>query len=302
MTKLVFFGSPQFSVGFLEDLIKYYDICLVVTGPDSAQAHQDNRQTAVKKFALKHSLNVISPERLDNDVVKQIRSTGANIGVVVAYGKILPESLIKSFTLGLINVHGSILPKYRGASPIETAILDGEAVTGPTIMLVEPALDSGPILASASFELSGLNQNQAFQQMASVGRPLLIESLSKYLAGGLKPTKQDDVAASFTTKHKKSDGLLNFRSSATQLERQIRAFSSWPTSYFDYHGTRLTIIEAEAVELNNNISVGQMFVTSRNLYLKCKSGVLLVKQILPAGKKQISGRDFANSHPEITRL
>lgn len=300
-SKLVFFGSPDFSVGFLKVLLLEYDIVLVVSAPDRPNAHARHRQSAVKEYALKHGLTVLSPDKLAPVTVKKIASYKADLGVVVAYGKILPDKLIDSFPRGMVNVHGSILPKFRGASPIEAAILAGEKQTGPTIMMIEPELDAGPILAQASFDLKGLNQAQVYGKMVEVGCPLLIDALSDYLNKDLKPQPQDDAAATYTKKISKGEGWLDTGRPAQNLARQVLAFSSWPTSYFEYNGKVITVLEAESAK-DYQQEQGSLFCTDGKLFLASMNSSLQIKRLKPAGKSASTDKDFINSHPEIKRI
>lgn len=299
--KLVFFGSPEFSLDFLSALLPEYDVVLVVTAPDRPNAHAADRQSAVKQFAAEQGLTVLAPGKFDMSTVERITSFDAALAVVVAYGKILPAELINSFPRGMINVHGSILPKYRGASPIEAAILAGEKQTGPTIMLIEPSLDAGPILAQTSFELTGLDQAQAYQKMAAAGCPLLLQTLDGYLGGHLKPQPQDSSEATYTTKINKADGHLDTSRPAQVLALQVLAFRAWPTSYFEYDGKPITVLEAAASK-DYHQPAGSWFCFGGKLFLACHDSSLQVKKLKLAGKSVSTGQDFINSHSEINRI
>ncbi|MDP4038946.1 MAG: methionyl-tRNA formyltransferase [bacterium] len=296
-TKVVFFGTGNLSLESLKTIENDYEIVGVVTKADSLSPSGQKQVPPVKKYALSKGYRVFQPEKLveiNNDLIK----LNAEVGVLVAYGKIIPQSTIDIFPKGIVNVHGSILPKYRGASPIETAILNGEKETGVSLMLLTAGMDEGPVIATEKVEIGPLiTRSQLYKEMIVLAQRILKEKLPLYLNGSLAPTPQDDSQATYTKLIKKEDGKLDFSKSAAELERQIRAYEDWPGSFFEYRGKNIEIIEAKINETKH--TPGELFRLDKNLAIGVKDKSLAIKKLKPEGKKIMTGVDFLNGHQEI---
>ncbi len=276
--KIIFLGTPEFGAIILTELIKSgHKPFLVITEPDKPIGrNQTMTPPPVKVLAEKYKIVVVQPERI-KDCKLEIKNLGPDLGIIAAYGQILPKDILDIPQYGFINVHPSLLPKYRGPSPIQSAILTGDEKTGATIMRVAEKMDSGPILSQKEITIS---QNETFtslhNKLADLGAKLLIESIPKLLAGKLPPMSQDETKATYTKIIKKEDGEIDWNKSAKEIDGQIRAFSPWPGTYTIYKGKRLKIIKAENI-----------------------SGQLIIKEVQLEGAKPMEVDDFLRGHPDF---
>lgn len=249
--KIIFFGTENFSLVALTGLIEAgYDIAAVVTKPDSKQGrgHQLSAPV-VKVLAEKHNIPVWQPEKL-KDITDDIKALQPTAGVLVSYGKIIPQSTINLFTSGIINVHPSLLPKYRGPSPIESAILNGDHRTGVTIMQLSAAMDAGPIYTAKEYPLTGTeSQLSLYHTLATIGTDLLLETLPRILADDLQPTPQDDSQASYCQLLTKADGQLNPQElTAAEAERRVRAYLRFPRVRLNVGEKDIIVTKAHVVQ------------------------------------------------------
>lgn len=293
--KIVFFGTESFSLRALTGLIEAgYDIAAVVTKPDSkkGRGHQVIAP-AVKVLAEKHNIPVWQPTKL-KEIREDIKAMQPVAGVLVSYGKIIPQSTINLFTPGIINVHPSLLPKYRGPSPIESAILNGDAATGVSIMQLSAEMDAGPVYAAKEYTLGGSEtQPELYQTLGTVGTNLLLEALPRILAGDLQPVAQDDTATTYCQLLTKDDGIIDWHQPAEVIERRIRAFKSWPQSRASLNGIDVIITQAHAVpskpKAPGNI---ESIDEEGSLAISTKSGALLIDAVKPLGKKEMPVKAF----------
>ena len=255
MTKVIFFGTEVESALVLEKLIDSdFDIVAVVTKPDSPRGRgQKIDSPAVKKLADKHDIIVLQPKTLSADVIlKSVQNPNNSdfIGVLVSYGKIIPQEIIDLFPSGIINIHPSLLPKYRGPSPIETAILNGDKVTGVSIMKLSAEMDAGPVYAQEKVILDGTETSPTlYEKLFTVGAKMLIDNIGEIINGGLKPTEQNPTHATYCRLLKKSDGDLNPATmTADECDRKIRAFLSFPRSRLNFMGTETIITKANVLD------------------------------------------------------
>ena len=255
-TKIIFFGTEEFSLAVLTSLIEAdYEIAAVVTKPDSKKGRgQQLAPPKVKVLASKHNIPVWQPNRL-KDIEGDIRATAPVAGVLVSFGKIIPQSIIELFTPGIINVHPSLLPRYRGPSPIESAIAGGDSETGVCIMKLSSEMDAGPVYVTASHALKGDETRPVlYQTLAAKGASLLLESLPKILDGTLKPTPQDDTKATYCQLLRKDDGLLDpAHLTAIEAERLVRAYAGFPKTKFSLKGQLLIVTEAHVASSRQTI-------------------------------------------------
>ncbi len=250
MTKLMFFGTEDFSVPTLQKLIEAnYKIVAAVTKPDTLRGRGHKLdQPAVKKIAAVNNIKVLQPAKV-TEILPEIQKLQPEVGVLVSYGKIIPESIIEAFPKGIINIHPSLLPIYRGPSPIESAILNGDKVTGISIMSLEKAMDAGPVYLQERIELSGIEtKNELYDQFSRQGAKLLIENLPRILDGSIKSTSQDESEATYCQMITKSDGDLDpITMTADECERRIRAFIGWPKTRINLLGKNIIVTKARVL-------------------------------------------------------
>ena len=238
--KAVFMGSPIFAWHALQSLMSnQYDIIAVYTQPDKRTGRgQQLMPCPVKQFAVSHGLRVIQPETFkDVEEVSALKGLQPDIIVVAAYGQILPDSVLRIPKYNCINIHPSLLPKYRGPSPVAAAILNGDVVTGVTIMLIERKVDSGQILSQKEIPVNGDDTTESLSgRLAKLGAELLMETIPSWTAGKIQPRLQDESQASYTRMEAKEDGRLDWNLPAVQLWRRVKAFYPWPGCFTDWKG------------------------------------------------------------------
>jgi methionyl-tRNA formyltransferase len=247
--RIVFFGTPDFAIPALQSLHKSrHSIVCVVTQPDRARGRGHQSQPGpVKQFALEHALKTLQPERLrDEHFLEPLRALDADLGVVAAYGKILTDTVLATPKLGLINVHGSLLPKYRGAAPIHRAIMAGEAETGVTIMRIVKALDAGPMIATAARPIGSAETSvEVERDLARLGAKVLVESVDAIAEGRAIETPQDDSRATYANKIERIDGVVDWAKPASAIHNQIRGLHPWPHAFSDLDGERTILLKSE---------------------------------------------------------
>ena len=246
-------GSPDFSLACLRALAKHYDVVGVVTQPDRASGRgRELKSPPVKTLALELGIPVMQPEKLRApEAMEQLRAWAPDLIVVAAFGQILKKDVLDLPRYGCINVHASLLPRWRGAAPINAAILAGDEETGVTIMRMDVGLDTGPMLTKRSIRLTRDDTaGSVFQTLSQLGADLLIETLPRWIAGEIQPQVQDDVFATYAPMMKKEEGKLDFTRDVNELERRVRAFNPWPGAFMDLDGTILKIHRAHVGSSN----------------------------------------------------
>jgi methionyl-tRNA formyltransferase len=231
--KLIFFGTDDFSTASLEELIDTgWRLSAVVTSPDApAGRGRKLTESAVKKIAAANGIKVLQPAK-GSEIAALIKGLEPEWGVLSAYGKIISQAALDLFSGGIINIHPSLLPRYRGPTPIETAILNGDDKTGVSLMKLTAGMDEGPVYAQKAMVLTGVeNQPELYAKLTDMGAELLDEKLEAIMSGELQPVNQDDSAATYTKLIKKEDGVLDFGRPAKVLERQVRAYADWPKNH-----------------------------------------------------------------------
>lgn len=303
--KVIFAGTPDFSVPYLEGLLSDPDFLVlgVITQSDKPSGRkQELSSSPVKILAAKNNLKIWQPEKLrkDESIEAELKAVQADILVVVAYGQIIPQVILDLFPKGSINVHPSLLPKYRGASPIQSALLNGEKETGISIMLMDAKMDHGPILTQENSQLDGEETNESLhKRLAETGVPLLIKTIKEYLAGNIKPVVQNDDEATFCTTITKEDGRIDWSQPTQIIKQKIYAFYPWPATWTTLNDKRIKIFPPVAVLKNESDQAGKLEITDSGLAVHCGENKLLLKKIQLEGKKEISTDDFARGHKEI---
>ena len=294
--KAIFMGTPDFSVPALERLHNEHEVIAVVTQPDRAKGRSGRLVACpVKDKALELGLKVLQPEKArDEDFVAELKEMEPDVIVVIAYGQILPKEILELPKYGCINVHASLLPKYRGAAPIQWALINGDKVTGVTTMLMNEGLDTGNILLKKEVSIDDDETGGSlFDKLSIVGAALMAETLVKLEKGEVTPVPQDESEATRVGLLKKSMGELDFERSAAELERLVRGLDPWPGAYTFVVDKKLSIWKAEAVQGNTEpgvvLEIGKDYVD-----IGCKEGVLRVTELQAEGKKRMSAKDYLN--------
>ena len=292
-TKVVFMGSPDFSLATLRALAQQYDVVGVVTQPDRAAGRgRELKPPPVKTLAQELGLPFIQPLKLRlPEAMEQLRAWAPDLIVVAAFGQLLRPEVLDLPRHGCINVHASLLPRWRGAAPINAAILAGDEETGVTIMRMDPGLDTGPMLSQRRLKL-GVDDTagSVFEAMSALGADLLIETLPAYLRGDLTPVPQPEEGMTYAPMLKKEDGLLDFTRPAVDLARRVRAFNPWPGAFFERDGGVLKVHRAHAEA--ESAPVGQTLVWRGQPAVGCGEGLLILDEVQPPGKKSMSGKSF----------
>ncbi|HEP1450042.1 methionyl-tRNA formyltransferase [Streptococcus pyogenes] len=297
MIKLLFMGTPQFSATVLKGLLDNpaYEILGVVTQPDRAVGRKkDIKVTPVKQLALEHGISIYQPEKLSgSQELIEIMGLGADGIITAAFGQFLPTILLDSVSFA-INVHASLLPKYRGGAPIHYAIMNGDKEAGVTIMEMIKEMDAGDMVAKASTPiLETDNVGTLFEKLAIIGRDLLLDSLPAYLSGELKPIPQDHSQATFSPNISPEQEKLDWTMSNQELFNHIRGMNPWPVAHTFLEGQRLKIYEAQLAEGEG--LPGQVIVkTKKSLVIATGQGALSLIVVQPAGKPKMSIIDFLN--------
>jgi len=292
--KVVFMGSPDFAIPSLRRLAQDYTIVGVVTQPDRpAGRGRQLTPPPVKQLALSLGLEVIQPEKLRQpEAMLKLSTWAPDLIVVTAFGQILRQAVLDLPRFGCINVHASLLPRWRGAAPIQAAILAGDTVSGVTIMRMDAGVDTGPTLAQREVSLlPDDTAGTAAPRLAEAGADLLAETLPGYLAGSLHPTPQDEVRATYAPMLKKEDGLLDFNQPAQSLANRVRAFNPWPGAFTTWQDQPLKIYRAHAVG-DEVACPGQRTVLNHLPAIGTVDGWLALDELQVPGKRAVSGRDF----------
>lgn len=298
---LIFAGTPEFSVPALEALLAAgHRVVAVYTQPDRpAGRGQHVAMSAVKQCAMRHGLTVRQPQSLRNaDAQAELAALNADAMIVVAYGLILPKPVLNAPRLGCINIHGSILPRWRGAAPIQRAIMAGDAETGVCIMCMDEGLDTGPVLSEARTPI-GANENAAslHDRLAMLGAQALVEALPKFARGELKPQSQPNEGATYASKIKKEEALINWSRSAREIDALIRAFNPWPVAETRLNGQQLRIWDAMPIAQHSNATPGSVLRADANgIVAATGEGALNIQRVQLAGRKAMSAADFVNAH------
>lgn len=295
--KTIFMGTPAFAVPALAALAEAgHEIRYVITQPDAVRDRGKKvKMPPVKEKALELGLHVLQPERIKKDeaCIRQIRQCEPDLIVVAAYGQILPKEILDVPKLGCVNIHGSLLPRFRGAAPIQRAILEGDEETGVTIMLMEEGLDTGAMLAKASTPIDKKNGAQLHDELAELGAKLLVETLPGLEAGTIVPEPQDDAKSTYASMISKKDGEIDFTKSPEQIERLIRAFDPWPGAFTSYNGKLLKIWEAEVSSKANQEPAGTITgVSDDGIEISAGGGTLVATVIQLPGKKRVAVSNY----------
>ncbi len=296
--RVIFMGTPEFAVPTLQAIIDAgHEVAAVFTQPDRAKGRgRAVVASPVKEKALACDIPVFQPARVrDPQVIEQIREMAPEVIVVVAFGQILPKALLEIPPLGCINVHASLLPKYRGAAPIQWAVINGEAVSGVTTMFMDEGLDTGDMILRAEVPLAPKETGGSLQdKLAPVGAELLIRTLRQLAEGTAVRTPQDStLAGSYAKMLDKSMGAVDFTRPAVEIERLIRGLNPWPSAYTHFQGKTCKLWLADVDARTYEGVCGQVVRVDRDRFtVKCGSGALIVRELQLEGKKRMGSGDF----------
>ena len=299
--RLVFLGTPAFAVPTLERLVQAgHEVAAVVTQPDRPRGRGQNAAPSpVKETAARLGLPVYQPERVRRpEALEFLRGVGADAMVVVGYGQIIPQTVIDLAPLGIINVHASLLPKYRGAAPIQWAIAEGEKVSGVTSMLLNEGLDTGDILLQRELAIAPDDTAVTYgQRLSGVGAELMVETLRKLEAGSLTPQPQNHSRASLAPILKKEDAQADFKSPAQRIYNRLRGFQPWPGCYTSFKGKKLAVTSAKAHSYSGNQPDGELLVDRDQLFVICgEKSALQLLEVQPEGKRRMTAADFIRGY------
>ncbi len=302
MTKVVFMGTPAFSVPILDGLVEAgYDVLAVVTQPDRPVGRKKILTAPpVKEAAVTHGLPVYQPEKIDGSMeLDAIIALEADVIITAAFGQFLPEKLIQSPKFGAVNVHASLLPKYRGGAPVHYSIMKGDNETGVTIMEMVKKMDAGDILSQGAIPILPTDDvGSMFDKLSLLGRDLLLETLPRLIKGEITPLKQDESRVTYSPNITREEEKIDFNKTAEEIDWQVRGMRPWPVAYTIYHDTRWKLWDVSVVrdEVTSEAPGVIIKKDKQSLWISCGAGtVLSVNRIQPAGKGQLSIVEFVNS-------
>ncbi len=310
MMRVVFMGTPDFAVGALEAILQAgHQVAAVVTQPDKPKGRgKEIQMTPVKACAVSHGIPVFQPVKVkEKEAVETLREYNADIFVVAAFGQILSEEILSMPKYGCVNIHASLLPRYRGAGPIQWAIINGEEKSGVTIMQMDKGLDTGDMLLKEEVAIEPKETGDSLHdKLAEAGARLIVEALAKLERGELVPEKQKEEESCYAKRLQKSMGRIDWQQSAKKLDCLIRGLLSWPGAYTVLRGKNLKIWEVEAIEEPENLPEGMALpeelshampgivvgVEREAFYVKTGEGILKILAVQPEGKKRMPVREF----------
>lgn len=300
MARIVFMGTPDFALPSLRLLMESQEVVAVVTQPDRpAGRKRQLRASPVKLVALEAELPILQPHRIrDNDTIAALQRYEADVFVVAAYGQILPRIVLDIPRLACINTHASLLPRWRGAAPIQAAILAGDRASGATIMLMDAGLDTGPVLTQRPVSIDKAETGQSLHdKLAVVGAELLVESLPAFLRGAIEPKDQDDALATYAPSIKKEEGALDWSRPAFEIERKVRAYTPWPGTYTRWRGMTLKV--HGGFDSAGDAPVGQVVERDGRAAVGTGCGVYFLTELQLEGKQRQSIVSFLNGYGEF---
>lgn len=295
--KIIFMGTPDFAVGALESIVEAgHQVVLVVTQEDKPKGRgKEIQYTPVKEAALKHGIEVYQPHRVKTEeAVAKLREYGADVFVVAAYGQILSKEILDMPKYGCVNIHASLLPKYRGAAPIQWSIIDGEKVTGVTTQMMAEGIDTGDILDILKVEIaSDETAGSLFDKLTDAGAHIILETLKKLEDGTATRTPQDDSQSSYAKMLDKKLGDIDFTKSAEEIERLVRGLNPWPSAYTRYNGKTLKVWKAEIIDKEYAGECGQIVdKTKKAIVVKTGVGALAITELQLEGKKRMTTESY----------
>jgi methionyl-tRNA formyltransferase len=298
MTRILFMGTPDFAVPVLKSLIDRYSVIAVVTQPDRpAGRGRDVQMSPVKRAALEAGIPVLQPEKIRRpEAIEALRAYQADVAIVAAFGQILPQTVLDLPRHGSINIHASLLPRWRGAAPIQAAIRAGDSHTGVTIMQMDAGLDTGPMLAWRAIPIASDETGQSLHdKLAALGAELLIESLPGILDGSVRPVPQPEEGVTFAPRIEKDEGRIDWTQPAIAIERTVRAFTPWPGTFTHWDGEMLKLLSGRVVPGSGE--AGRVSVRDSALVIGTGEGLFAPEMVQIAGRKPTDIAAFVRGYP-----
>ncbi len=308
MKRLIFFGTQDWAGQLLEHLIKdgSFEVALVVTQPDQEVGRKKILTSPpVKQVAIRHGLRVVQPKKLRDPLfMNQLKDLHADMALIIAYGRILPEELLSLYPLGTINVHPSLLPKWRGPSPVQAAIANGDTVSGVTIMKIDSQMDHGPIFAQKEIRITGTETFESFmKKVVETSESLLTSTLKEYVSGSLVPTEQNQTHATICKLLTREDGHLNWNQTASEIERMIRAYHPWPGTWSELivreKPMRLKVLQVIVSDVVTDKSAGTLFQSENKLVVATGNGTLEIISLQLEGKEPMRAQAFLSGYAHV---
>jgi len=302
--KILFMGTPEFAIPAFNALLKAnYKVVAVITAPDAPIGRkQIITSPPIKIEAKKNNIPVLQPEKIkDIQWIQKIKKLNPDLIIVCAFGQIIPKEILDIPKFGAINIHPSLLPKYRGASPIQYTILNNEKETGITIILMDEQMDHGPIITNSKLKIKNekITYKELTKELSELAAKLLIKTLPKWINKKIKPQEQNHNEATFTKIIKKEDGKIDWNNPAEKIDAQIRALNPWPGTYSIFNGKSIKILEAETIKTDEKLPTGKVFKINNDIVIKCGVNALKIKTIQIESKKPIDIKSFINGYPNF---
>ena len=299
--KIIFAGTPEFSVAPLQALIEsQHEVIAVYTQPDRpAGRGRSMKLSPVKEKALEAGIPVYQPVNFREEAdLSELEALGADVMIVVAYGLLLPQRVLDAPKYGCLNIHASLLPRWRGAAPIQRAIQAGDAETGVTIMQMEAGLDTGPMLYKSVINIGDDETGgELHDRLMPLGAEALIATLDLLVEDSLKPETQDDSLANYAHKLQKKEAEIDWNQPAVEIARMVRAFNPWPVAYTRLNKKNLRIWQAESLSVDHSATPGAVIATSTDgIDVAAAEGIVRITELQPEGKRRMPARDFLNAH------
>lgn len=301
MARIIFMGTPTFATYALQQLIHHHEVLAVVTQPDRPVGRKRQLQPPpVKSLAQSHNIPVYQPEKLRRKrAIDELEALGIpDVYIVAAFGQILPERVLNIPHHGSLNIHASLLPRWRGAAPIQAAIKAGDTETGITMMQMDVGLDTGPILTQEVVPITTEDTGTTLHdKLAEVGAKLMLETLPDYLAGRIAPKLQNDALATFAPQIQKRDGAIQWQQTAAEIDQHVRAYTPWPGTFTQWNGKTLKILSGRVHR--GDAPAGVVVASQAGIGVGTGAGIYLLEQVQLAGGKATAAEDFINGYPDF---
>jgi methionyl-tRNA formyltransferase len=300
MAKIVFMGTPEFAVQTLQALIQHHEVIGVVTQPDRpAGRNQQIQMSPIKQVALDAAIPVFQPEKLRKaEAIAELKQWIPDAYVVAAFGQLLPQTVLDIPQYGSINVHASLLPRWRGAAPIQAVIRAGDHESGVTIMKMDAGLDTGPMLSQRAIPLADDETGESLHdKLAVIGAELLIDTLPGYFSGAIQPQAQEEAGVTYAPQIKKEDGIIDWAQDAESIERLVRAFTPWPGTSTSWKGQPLKIRSGRAA--TGKAEPGRVVNTPNGIAVGTGNGLFVLKEIQLAGRKAMPAEEFVKGQADF---
>jgi len=299
---IIFIGTPDYSVLTLQSLIadERFSVLAVITAPDAKVGRkQILTPSPVKVEAQKHNIKTLQPKKI-SAIVEDVEELNPDIIITIAYGQILPEKILNIPQYGCLNLHASLLPKYRGASPIQSAIANGETEAGVTLIKMDKGMDTGDIIAQEKIEIDNLETGASLHdKLSKLSAEIALKYIADYIKGKLKLQKQNEKQSTIAPKLTRDSGKIDWNKSAEEIKRLVRAFYPWPGTWCVWDNKILKIISADEIIPVNKYELGEIFLHKNKFAVQCGQNSILIKELQMEGKRKVDSREFLTGHKNI---